>query len=233
LDEPAELKPPGEVLGTSTDDTTPPFITSNINDSQTFSGVASITMMVDELYPLEYSIHIFHPDGSQLVADGQPVGIVQNPATGTSLTFDWDTAVVPNGDYRVVMKASDTADHVQTLTVAVITSNSNGSSTFPPIQPELEPMSVNQSIPAPPTPMISLPQNAANNRDTETKILGAQDNPLAKRMNDAQTAESQPVITSPDRCASFFGVCWYVSVPITAIATSIALAFVRFRQRVT
>jgi len=206
------------------DDTVPPVVSIQISDpdTRTVSGTVPVTMTVDELNPLEYSIYLFNSDDSPV----EHAHAIQNPVTSTQLTYTWDTTEVANGDYRIKFSASDQTN-ITSFDVIVTVLNQGAGPAYPPIDPVLEPIPINQIInPTSPRAQAKRPPQATTdttggNQESEKKDV------LAARIGDAATATQQAVTPAADTCAQFFGTCWYWSVPATF--TVGALSYVAYR----
>lgn len=211
------------------DDTDPPVVTTNITDGQILSGTVPIVETVYETNPLEYSITVVDANGSEMIVNGQPIGAVQNPASGDQLTYEWNTTVVPNGTYQVVLKASDQFGNLQTQPVQVTVNNQLTPPVYPPITSELTP--IPQQVLAPPHPTVPKTAPPPARPSQPTKVLDAQtDNQLAHRL--PQASVPQPELQNLSNvCARFFGVCWYYSVPATVAVSAGALWLYRLRNR--
>jgi len=210
-------------------DTDPPVITTNITDDQILSGTVPIIETIYEDSPQEYAIRLANLDGSDVVVDGAPIGITQNPASGGELRFNWDITMVANGLYQIVLSAHDQSGNSQTKTVQVNVNNQATPPAYPPITPELTPIP-SQAVTPPPKTAPKTTQPPAN-ATRPNKVLGAQsDDQLAHRLPDTTTADQAPQ-SAANTCARFFGVCWYYSVPATVAVSAGALWLYRLRNR--
>jgi hypothetical protein len=212
------------------EDTTPPVISSvNVTDQQALSGITSLEMTVNETNLSEYSIRVYNPDDSATAVDGT---VVQNPAAGAGLAFDWDTTKLANGDYRIVFSASDQAGNVSTpVEVTVKVLNSNGEPAYPPITPVLTPVVVPGTI-TPASPRSTPPAQPSQGGTDEADSVPTKKDVLAARIQDSATAAQKVSAPPSATCALFFGTCWYWSVPGTVVIVGIAYGAYRFRNRI-
>lgn len=210
------------------DDTDPPVVTTNIIDNQVLAGTVPIVETVYDTNPQEYAIKILDTNGMDVMVNGLPVGAILNPASGTELTFNWDTTTVANGQYKIVLSASDQAANSFITTVQVSVANQPTPPVYPPITPELTPIPQQAVTP----PHLTAPKTTPPppSQPQPTEILGARTDKLVHSM--PQTAATQPHLQDlPDTCAKFFGVCWYYSVPATTAISAGALWLYRLRNR--
>lgn len=212
------------------DDADSPIVTSNLNDGQTLTDTVPVVETIYEANPQEYTIRVANTDGTDVVVGGVPVGVTQNPASSGELRFDWDTTKVANGNYQVIMSARDTSDNTYTLTIQVVVSNQPTPPTYPPITSELTPIPQQAVIP----PRTATPSKVTSptNNSQPANVLGMKTkDQLAQRVQ--PTATIIPVFpdSTAQTCATFFGLCWYYSVPATVVMSAAAVGIYRLRNR--
>ncbi len=98
-------------------DTTPPVISTSIQDQKVVSGTVSLDMSLTDVYPSAYDIHVQLPDGTLVMENHQAND------TNTRYAYAWDTTTVANETYTITLSATDAAGNtsvplVRTLTVA-------------------------------------------------------------------------------------------------------------------
>jgi len=224
------------------DDIAPVITPISPVENQQLSGTAELRMTVAEDNPQQYSIQILNPDGSNLLtADGQPMGVTIDLPTSPDLVFSWDTTSVADGSYRIVFGALDTSHNPQTVEIPVTVANTvgGGGTTdpgYPPVTPELHPIPISEAIEAPLQRALS-GGTARAQSPTETSILSnpesASKDVLAERVENTAKASQQAETAPPNSCGRFFGVCWYISVPITGVVSAVTYyAIYRLQRRV-
>jgi hypothetical protein len=215
-------------------DTDSPVVTTNIIDDQVLSGTVPIIETVYEDAPQEYAIKLLNTDGSDVIVNDASVGVTQNPASDGELRFEWDTTTVANGTYQIVLSASDQTGNSQTKTIRISVNNQPTPPAYPPITSELTPIP-EQAVTAPHSSAPKAKTKAAPSPPASatkpSEILGDQiESQLAHRL--PEVAAPEQVSQDPaNTCARFFGVCWYYSVPVTAVVSAGALWLYRLRNR--
>lgn len=214
------------------DDTDPPIVTTNLSDGQVLTGTVPVIETIYETNPQEYAIKVTNTDGTEVMVNGVPVGVIQNPASGTELRYDWDTTTVANGSYQVVLSAIDQSENSQTLPVQVTVNNQPTPPAYPPITAELTP--IPPQVVAPPRSMQPKKVTPPADGPPPTNVLGDKtnsDKPAQRLQNIAATIPEVPALATRT-CATFFGLCWYYSVPATLVMSAAVIGFYRFHNRV-
>lgn len=98
-----------------------PLVAVNLTDSQLLKGIKSIVATITEQYAKTYSISVLNSDST--TAD---TGVTQTPPQNTgSISYEWNTKHVIDGNYIVRVVATDVIGHTTTKDTAVVVDNHN------------------------------------------------------------------------------------------------------------
>lgn len=111
-------------------DATKPVVNSNITDNSVLHGVVAVTETVTELNPLAYNIRILDASGNPVNVGGSNLGAFASPVSSSSLTYNWNTAQVADGTYKLQFSARDKANNTETIFRTIVIDNTAPSTTF-------------------------------------------------------------------------------------------------------
>jgi hypothetical protein len=105
-------------------DTAAPILSTPTNDGDVLGGTVPITLNAEEANPLVYAIRVLD-DNDQVVVgkDGTNQGKYDPSNSGRSFTYDWDTANVHDGRYKIQFSARDASGNATTIYRTVTVDN--------------------------------------------------------------------------------------------------------------